>query len=85
MVGRHDVGQVCFPFKGWAFQLFGESNCCPSESEKLYMLSVALGAISSPEDTEVLSLLAIAQGLEVRWPDSKEQRFDSQKFEVPNL
>ena len=44
----------------------------------LNMLGVFWGAISSPEDTEVLSLPAIAQG-EVRWPDSIEQRFDSQK------
>ena len=43
------------------------------------MLGVALGAISSPEDTKVLSLLAIAQRLEARWPDSEGQRIDSQK------
>ena len=35
VVGRHDVGQVCFPFKGLALQLFRESNRCPSESDHL--------------------------------------------------
>ena len=43
------------------------------------MIGVALGAISSPEDTKVLSLLAIAQRLEARWPGSEGQRFDSRK------
>ena len=45
----------------------------------LYMLGVALGAMSSSGNTKVLSLLAIAQRLEARWPDSEGQRIDSQK------
>ena len=45
----------------------------------LYMLGVALGAMSPSGNTKVLSLLAIAQRLEARWPDSEGQRFDSQK------
>ena len=35
----------------------------------LKLLGVALGAIYSLEDAEVLSLLAIAQRLVARWPD----------------
>ena len=45
----------------------------------LYMLGVALGAMSPSGNTKVLSLLAIAQRLEARWPDSEGQRFDSRK------
>ena len=45
----------------------------------LYMLGVALGAMSPSGNTKVLSLLAIAQRLEARWPDSEGQRIDSQK------
>ena len=44
-----------------------------------YMLGVALGAMSPSGNTKVLSLLAIAQRLETRWPDSEGQGFDSQK------
>ena len=61
------------------FNFSGNRTAVPPSLEQLYMLSVALGVISSPEDTEVLSLLAIAQRLEARWPDSEGQRFDSQK------
>ena len=43
------------------------------------MLGVALGAMSPSGNTKVLSLLAITQRLEARWPDSEGQRFDSQK------
>ena len=43
------------------------------------MFGVALGAMSPSGNTKVLSLLAIAQRLEARWPDSEGQRFDSQK------
>ena len=45
----------------------------------LHMLGVALGAMSPSGNTKVLSLLAIAQRLEARWPDSEGQRIDSQK------
>ena len=55
VVGRHDVGQVCFPFKGLALQLFWESIRCPSESGHLASNRCAIASrdktlVSSVED-----------------------------------
>ena len=45
----------------------------------LYMCGVALGAMSPSGSTKVLSLPALAQWLEARWPDSEGWRFHSQQ------